>query len=410
MVKLFKILLPLAVLAAGIAVFASLKATRPEPETPMIRERVWRVAVEEVLPARLSPELTLYGRVETPDLLTAAAPAAARVLDVPVRDGSRVAAGDLLVRLDERDFEPRLRQAQSEVAELEALIDSEKHRHDNDRKALEQESKLLEIANDGVDRSQRLRKQRVGSETELDQAEQELARQALILNNREMSIADFPARLAALEARRQRAEAGLETARLQYERSVFKAPSDGIVSKVAVTAGDQVRADTVLVEMYSMQGLEVRARIAAPYQGEIVAALEQGLPLTAEVDVGAGSVRFVLERLAGEAGASGVDGLFVVQGDPNGLRVGQMVELRLQRPVRDDLVAVPFEAVYSGNRLYRLDEDRMHGLEVEVLGGMAGPDGAERLLVYSPQLRAGDRIIVTHMPNAIEGLRVEAVR
>lgn len=409
-VRLFKILLPLTLLAGSIAIFASLKATRPEPKSAEIRERIWRVEVETVRPDRLAPELTLYGRVETPDLLKVAAPAAARVLEVLVRDGERVAAGDLLVRLDERDFKPRLRQAQSEVTELKALIESERNRHDNDVKALEQEQKLLEIAGDGVDRAKRLRTQRVGSEADLDQAEQELARQALTLNNREMSIADFAARIDALKARLQRASAGLETIQLQYDRSVIRAPYDGVVSVVDVTAGDQVKADTVLLRLYSVRSLEVRARIAAPYQGEILAALEQGLPLTAEVDIGAGKVQLVLERLAGEASASGVDGLFAVQGDPVGLRLGQMVQLRLRRPVGDDLVPVPYEAVYGDNRVYRLDDNRMHALAVEVLGGMVGQDGSERLLVRSPLLHAGDRIVVTHMPNAIEGLRVEAVQ
>ena len=410
MVRLFKILLPLTLLAGSIAIFASLKATRPEPKSPEIRERIWRVEVETIRPDRLAPELTLYGRVETPDLLKVAAPAAARVLEVLVRDGERVAAGDLLVRLDERDFKPRLRQAQSEVTELKALIESERNRHDNDVKALEQEQKLLEIAGDGVDRAKRLRTQRVGSEADLDQAEQELARQALTLNNREMIIADFAARIDALEARLQRASAGLETIQLQYDRSVIRAPYDGVVSVVDVTAGDQVKADTVLLRLYSVRGLEVRARIAAPYQGEILAALEQGLPLTAEVDIGAGKVQLVLERLAGEASASGIDGLFAVQGDPVGLRLGQMVQLRLRRPVGDDLVPLPYAAVYGDNRVYRLDDNRMHALAVEVLGGMVGQDGSERLLVRSPLLHAGDRIIVTHMPNAIEGLRVEAVQ
>ncbi len=407
--KPLKILLPLTLLAVGIAVFVFLKATRPEPASPEIRERIWRVEIETVRPERLSPELTLYGRVETPALLRAAAPAAARVLEVAVRDGDRVAAGDLLVRLDERDFKPRLRQAQSEVIELQALIESETNRHDNDLKSLEQERKLLEISADGVDRAKRLRKQRVGSESDLDQAEREVARQALILSNRELSIADFSARLHALEARLQRARAGLETTQLQFERSVVRAPYDAVISGVEVSAGDQVKADTVLLRLYSMQQLEVRARIAAPYQGEILAALEQGVAMSAEVDIGVGQVELVLGRLAGEAGASGVDGLFTVQGDAMGLRLGQMVELRLRRPAGDDLVAVPFEAVYGGNRIYCLEGDRMRGLVVDVLGGMLGQDGSERLLVRSAQLHADDRLVVTHMPNAVEGLRVEAI-
>jgi hypothetical protein len=51
----------------------------------------------------------------------------------------------------------------------------------------------------------------------------------------------------------------------------------------------------------------------------------------------------------------------------------------------------------------------MVGINVESLGGRIGDDGKEMLLVRSPQLTAGDLIVTTHMPNAIDGLRVETV-
>ena len=36
-------------------------------------------------------------------------------------------------------------------------------------------------------------------------------------------------------------------------------------------------------------------------------------------------------------------------------------------------------------------------------------NGEERLLVASSEIRAGDRVITTHLPNAVTGLRAEAV-
>jgi hypothetical protein len=116
-----------------------------------------------------------------------------------------------------------------------------------------------------------------------------------------------------------------------------------------------------------------------------------------------------LDRLAGEADPSGVDGLFRVLDDPQLLRLGQMLTLRMQRPAREESIAVPFRAVYGGDRLYKLEDGRMVGVQVETLGGRVEADGSERLLVRSPQLSAGDLIVTTHMPNAMDGLRVETV-
>jgi len=408
--KLFKLLLPLAVLAAGFSVFKALKATRPEQPRAEIQERVWRVDVQEVRPGLLAPELVLYGRVQTPELLRVAASAQARVAEVAVRDGDRVTAGQLLVRLDERDLLPVLHQAQAQVAELQAQVLSEKNRHETDLRALEQEQKLVEIARAGVERAQRLKKQKVGSDSDLDAAEEALARQTLAVSNREMSIRDHPARLQALEARLQNAQARLAEIELRVERSRVEAPSAGVVTGIEVTVGDQVKQDEVLLRFYDLASLEISARIPAPYQEEIRAAVASGEALAAAADVGGNRVGLELDRLSGEADPSGVDGLFSVTGDPSVLRLGQMITLRLARPTQPDAVAVPFQAVYGGDRIYKLVDGRMRGLSVETLGGMGDGNGGEHLLVRSPDLASGDRVIVTHMPNAVDGLRVEPTR
>ena len=407
--KLLRLLLPLLILAAGVAVFKYLKDTRPVQETPEIQERVWRVEVETVEPGSFAPQMVLYGRVETPDLLQVAASAQARVAEVAVRDGDRVTEGQLLARLDERDLLPALHRAQAEVAELKAQIQSEKNRLEGDRRALEQEQALLAIAGSGVERAQRLTKQRVGSQTDLDEAEETRARQALAVSDRETSIQDHPARLQALEARLQQARSGLADIERDFERAEVKAPFDGVVTAVEVTAGDQVQRDEILLRLYSPDRLEVRARIPAPFQAEMRAAVAAGTGLDAYAELGSVRIPLRLDRVAGEAQPSGVDGLFAVERNQDLLRLGQMLALRLARPPHPDTVALPFQAVHGEGRIYRLEDGRLRGIRVESLGSIQDGNGRERLLVRSRELAAGDRIMITHMPNAVDGLRVEAV-
>jgi multidrug efflux pump subunit AcrA (membrane-fusion protein) len=405
-----KIFLPILVLAAGIGAFRVLKSTKPEQTAPAVQERIWRVEVERAVPERLAPQLTLYGRVETPDLLRATASAAAWVTAVAVRDGDRVAAGDVLVRLDERDFLPRIAQVRAQIAELEAELASERNRYETDRLALEQEKRLLELARDAVARQERLKTQRVGAEQALDEAEQAAVQQALAVSNREQSLKNHPTRVRALEARLTSNRARLEELELEYERATVRAPYDGIITGVEVTEGDQVAKGAVLARMFALDSLQVRARIPAPYQAELVTALQERDELPADAELGDAGLALALTRIAGEAGPSGVDGLFEITGDPAALRLGQMLTVSLERPARDDVVAVPFRAVYGGGRIYKLEDGRMVGIDVETLGERhdAG-DGVERLLVRSPQLRRGDLIVITHMPNAIDGLRVESL-
>ena len=408
--RLVQILLPLLLLAGGFAAFKALQATRPERPVAEVGERAWRVEVARIEPQARAPELVLYGRVETAELLRVAASAPARIADVPVRDGERVSAGALLVLLDERDLLPRRQQAEAEVAELQAQLASEDNRLAADRQALIEEQKLVALARDAVVRAQRLKTQRVAADADLDAAEEALARQSLAVSTREMAIADHGARRQALEARLKRAEARLAEVELELERARALAPFDGIVAGVEVTAGDQVKRDEVLLRFYALDRLEVRARIPAPYQDEVSAALAEGQVLAAEAEVAGRPIRLRLARIAGQGEASGVDGFFALEGDPSMLRLGQMLPLRLTRPERPDTVAVPYAAVYGGGRIYRLEDGRMRGVAVEVLGGVRNGSDSEDLLVRSPALRAGDLIVVTPLPNAVDGLRVEAVQ
>jgi RND family efflux transporter MFP subunit len=408
--RLLKLLLPLVLLAGGFAAFKALQATRPEGPVAEVGERVWRVEVAPIELRARAPELVLYGRVQTAELLRVAASAQARVAEVPVRDGERVSAGALLVQLDERDLRPRREQVEAEIAGLHAQIASEDNRVETDRRALVEEQKLVALARDAVARAQRLKTQRVAAEADLDAAEETLARQSLALANREMAIADHGARRQALEARLQSAEARLAEVGLELERARVLAPFDGIVAGVEVTAGDQVKRDEVLLRFYALDRLEIRARIPAPYQDEVAAALAAGQSLGALVEVAGRPLPLRLARIAGQGEASGVDGFFAVEADPSALRLGQMLKVRLTRPERPDTVAVPFAAVYGGERVYRLEDGRMRGVAVEVLGGVSNGAGGEELLVRSPGLAAGDLIVVTPLPNAVDGLRVEAVQ
>ena len=76
---------------------------------------------------------------------------------------------------------------------------------------------------------------------------------------------------------------------------------------------------------------------------------------------------------------------------------------------RVEQVAVPLEAIYGVDRIYKLDENRMKSVEVTKVGERRTGANETVALVRSPALRDGDQIIVTQLPNAIDGLKVKAV-
>ncbi|MCB1758214.1 MAG: biotin/lipoyl-binding protein [Gammaproteobacteria bacterium] len=409
MKRAVKVVLPILIVTAALAAFLGLKTSRPAQAPAQVSERVWRVETLRVEPGVLAPTLTLYGRLESPNLHRAAAPAAARVKRVLVREGDLVASGQLLLELDTRDFAPAVVQAQAEIDEYEAQLQSEQIRQAADLEAQQQEQRLLQLSRQSLERAHRLQKQQLGSDSELDLARQELARQTLSLTARERDISDHPARVQVLEAKVQRARARLQTAQLNLERSRVEAPHAGRIASVEVAVGNQVAPNQQLLTLYDPAALELRARIPTPYLGELVRSGAEDFALRGFIGQDAGRIELRLSRLAGEADPSGTDALFTLQRHSDWLRAGQVLSFNLQRQPQRDAFAVPHEVLYGGNRVYKLVEGRLQGVQVEPLGNYVRDDGEEWLLLRSDGLRAGEVLVATHLPNAVDGLRVAPV-
>ncbi len=397
-----------AILGTGIGIFVILKLSGPVQEPVESRERVWRVDTLIAQPAQLSPTLTLYGRVETPELLRAAAPADGRVATVEVREGQRIEPGQLLLSMDPRDFEPRVQQAQADVDDLQAQLKRERLQHAANEAALTHERELLELAERALKRARDLRERKLGSDAAVDQARQDWRRQLLAVTTRQLEVDEHGARLRQYEARLERARAALTQAQLDQERSTVSATFSGFVARVEVAAGDQVRRADTLLTLYPSDALEVRAKLPAPYQQELLETLDAGHTLRATARAGATEIVLHLDRVSGEADPSGIDGLFRIQRGAELLRLGSMMTLQLQRYPQAGVVVVPYTALYGNDRMYKLRDGRLQGIRVTALGDYAGAGEQPMLLVKSAQLQAGDQLVTTHLPNAVTGLRAEA--
>ena len=399
-------LLPLLMIALGIAGFLLLKATRPEPAEVSATERSWLVQVQEINPTQATPVLPLYGEVVAPDLQTVTATLAGRIDRLPVREGQQVSEGDLLVALDSADIEPVLAQARAQVADLEAQVRSEQVRYRNDQQSLESEKAILDNARRQFERIQSLVERNLASRENLEAATDALARAELTVRTRERAIAEHPARLQSLEARLSQARASLSTAELDGERAVSTAPFDGMVTNLQVAAGDQVSRNQALLSIYPIQGLEVRARVPQMYLGELVDALAKGATLTATTEDS--GQRFELVRFAGLSDPAGTEAVLELNGESGALRPGALQPLLLQRPARDNLITIPFSALYGADSVYIMtDDNRMQRVTVQRVGEALSENGERRLLIASEHLKPGMRLITTHLPNAITGLKVK---
>jgi len=405
-----KRIVPVLIVAVGVIGFILLKATRDVPEPINPQERSWRVETLRIQPDSLQPSLTLYGQLESPRSFTVVAPLAGRIGSLPVRDGELVSQGSLLVALDERDLAPRLQQAEADHADALAQLESERLGHANDRRALVLEQRILANAETNYQRIEQLIERGLVSRTELDNAADGVERAALTVANRQRSLDSYAARRASLQARVERASASLDGMRRDVERSRFIAPFDGIVGQVQIAEGDQVNANAALLTFYPIDGMELRASLPQIHTQAFIQALAEGEQLVARSLDTDPALSMTLQRIAGAADARGVEALFTLDQPASGLRVGNLLAISVPRPAQDDSVALPYSALYGNDTVYALAEGRMLRKQVERIGETLQADGSRWILVRSSELQPGMEIIITHLPNAMQGLRVETTQ
>ncbi|MFM1891319.1 MAG: hypothetical protein RLZ44_396 [Pseudomonadota bacterium] len=404
-----KLLVPLAILGGALLVALVLIRSKPPVPAVTVKEKAWLVSAEQVEPGAWSPTLTLYGRIESLWSSQLTAGTAAEVLEVHVLEGHDVAAGQLLVSLDQRDAQLLLAQREAELREAEARITSEQTRHADDLRALPRERELLRLVEAEVERLSDLVKKQVGAQSQLDAARQAVARQAIAVSARNQAVQDHDARLAELEARRVKAEALRDQARLELERCQVKAPFQGRIASVAVAPGRRVRVGDPLLEVYDTAALVVRAQLPNRHLPVIRRALSGGHELWVDSEIDGQAMRARLLQLTGEVSAAtgGVEALFALADGSELLQQGRFVRLDLRLPEQDGLVALPHEAIYSGDRVYRIDADsRMRPVPVTRVGEARTADGQTRVLVRSAAIQTGDQVVATQLPNAIDGLLV----
>lgn len=401
-------LIPLGILCLAVTIALLLIRTKPQAKPVEVREKAWLVSAMTANPRSWKPTLTLYGRIESlwsSELTTAVA---SEVVGIDVIEGDTVAKGQVLVRFDERDAKLLLVQREAELREAEAKMASQRLRHQSNLNALPGERRLLELTRAEVERLKNLVRKKVGAQSALDTARQAQENQALALESREQRVAEHVALLAELEAQRVQAEALRDQARLDLERCQVVAPFRGRVARVLVSPGRRVRIGDPLLEIYDVDALVVRAQIPNRHLPVVRRAKNAGQEIRVAGRIDGEPIQASLLGLAGEVASAtgGVEALFRIDASDVALQQGRFTRLDLELPLQDDLIAVPHEAIYGGDRVYVIDEhSRMRPASIDRVGETRIA-GNSQVLIRSDGLAAGSRVVTTQLPNAIDGLLV----
>lgn len=338
---------------------AQADASKAPPGVPVLVAQ----AVEKRMPKRLHA----IGNVETVASVAVKARVDGQILEVHVRDGQDVAAGDLLFRIDPKPYQAQLEQALANLASDQAQLEY-------------------------------LRGQ--------EQRYQDLLRQNFV--SRE-GYAQVAANFRAAEARVKADEAAVQQARINLGYTTIRAPINGRVGKVMLSVGNLVKANDSEAMLVINQLSPIYVNVAVPEQHlNEIREQHHVAPLRIEVAVDRGSparqgqLAFIDNAVDVSTGTIRLRGSF--DNLDKALWPGQFVEAWVVVREDENALVVPTQALQvgpNGQYVYVVKPDSTAEMRVVQV---ARSDGAETLLAGGVQ--AGETVVVDGASRLLPGSRV----
>lgn len=240
---------------------------------------------------------------------------AGQISDVFVDDNQSVKAGQLLVRIDDRDFKAALMSAEADVTAAKASVanfDAEIARQpslvDQARATLKADDASIAFAREDASRYQNLSDAGAGTAQEQQHASSTLAEQLAQQAHDQAALASTEQNLEILRTQRDkaagalaRAEAALEQARLNLSYTEIHAPVDGKVGRRSVRVGAFVTPGAPLLAIVPLSD----AYVVANFQENQITKMRPGESVRIKVDSLPGVViRGHVESLAPATGVS----------------------------------------------------------------------------------------------------------
>lgn len=374
-----KLIAPVAVLLIATAIYIALVKTTPSLNTTAKDPVPVAVKALTIAPATVdlvvSSEGNVQPRAETK--LVAQVAGEVKTIGPSLLSGAAFTKGDVLLTIDPRDYEIAIDRAQAN---------------------LERSKAEASFAENEAARIQSLYAKELASDTEVQQVERFLA----------VASAGF-----------MDANAALERAKVDLERTVIKAPFSGRVRSESADIGQFLQKGAHIGTVYATDRLEVRLPLAdsqlaylhpsyanTGVAGETLASVQ----LSAEYAGSRQTWEALLTRTEGDISTKSrflhVIAEVTETVNDNGVRlpVGLFVEAEIEGRSVDDLIRIPRTALRADTTVMVIDgNNQLHFRDVDVF-----KQSAEDVLV-SGGLSAGERINTSPLQFVVEGMPVRVV-
>lgn len=264
-----------------------------------------------------------------------------RVIYIGAREGQRVKAGDLLLRLQNTDARASL--SLSERAQESAVA------------SMHEACTAADLAQREVERTRSLKEQGIVSPSTLDRSE----------NDWKMA----QARCQAAQADTKRVQASVEVANASLQKTELRAPFDGVVSQLHTEVGEWVTPSPPGIPIPPVIDLldNENIYIEAPMDETDTGKLRPGLPVRITLDPFPGKsfpgklsriAPFVLD-VAGQSRTVDIEAEFDDPSSAAKLLPGTSADVEIILQSRDNVLRIPTYSLLEGNLVLLIQEDRL---------------------------------------------------
>ena len=401
--RLLRILLVVAPPALAIAFFMIMVAGKPPVRTTGIAPERLLVEAVEFLPKQLAPQLRLFGEIVSHQRARISLDVSGRIAKVKVRPGDVVEAGQSLVELNQTRFDLALERAQNSFDEAQLMIRDQQNNVHLLQSALKNRREVLRIRGSAARRGRQLYEAAAITIQEMESRETAMREQQIAFDQADTSLKAAGLSLQRLRHQLSRADADLREAQFNKKQSLVDAPFAGRVLMVPVAAGDMASPGTPLVEIYGYSHIEIRAQIEQKYLPIFEGWRRE--QISGALNLAGNRWQLSFARLAATADpqTGGLDAYFRIQGPLDQLAIGRKVSIDVSLPPVDNSYAIAAQAIFNGQQVYRInDQQQLDAQPIEILGSW----GENGFLITGPNLKEGDRIMITRLPNPLSGQEV----
>ncbi len=373
------------------------------------KERVFAVNVETLNKQIASPKILSYGEIYSKRMLEIRPLVSGRLDYVSEKfvEGGYVKSGDILFRLNQKDYLNELEIAEIDLEDTKAQLSEAISKLDYANLEFEVSESQLNLRKNALDRQTQLAESGLITSSQLENTQLAYSSSKQQFLNKQNLVKSSKNAIDKLKIQLKRRSISIDKAKRNLDETEIKAPFDGIIASVNILPGSVINKNEKLGTLLDPNSLEVVFNLSA---NEFARVIDKdgkllNLDITAYLKLSNKDIPFSgkIERINPEIMNIGSGRKLFASinlGENKTLRPGDFVVLEIKEPSLKNITVLPSSAVTIDGKIFILEEDnRLKEIEVTILRRQGNevivsgaPTDKEYVMQRSPQLGNGLKI------------------